>query len=210
MNGTVGAPIGNAAVIAGLSGTAGALNGTASIANGTGMQYVASERTTATAFDGVDDYFSVAATTYPTGGATRTFSAWVKPESTGTTNSYFTYGNATAGNHIILEVTADSKAQLNTTTATCTSNKTLNLNAWNMITTTINGTTAKIYIDGKLDRTCTITAPNTSAGSTAFFGRNSVNSSVFKGSLDDFALWNLELTAGEINTFYERQQVINP
>ena len=210
MNGTAGASIANAAVITGLSGTTGALNGTASNANGTGMQYEASERTTGIAFDGIDDYFSVLATTYPTGGATRTISAWVQPEPTGTTNSFFTYGNATAGNHIILEVTADSKAQLNTTTATCTSNKNLNLNAWNMITATINGTTAKIYIDGQLDRTCTITAPTTSVGSTAYFGRNSVSGTLFKGSLDDFAFWNLELTAGEINTFYERQQVINP
>ncbi|MBY0554490.1 Ig-like domain-containing protein [bacterium] len=212
MNGTVGG-IANAATITGMVGGGGAtpVNATASNANGTGMAYASSDRSQSIDFDGIDDYFSVASSTLPTGSNARTLAFWVNPHSTATDEPIAYYGNNTANNGFGAEVLSTGIVRLSTIGTQCDSNTAITFNSWTHVAVTLNVTTANIYINGAIDRTCTLGAtPNTTAATTLYVGRNIGGSNFFEGTLDDLGFWNIVLTAGEINTLFERGRVINP
>ncbi len=212
MNGAVGA-IANGAAITGLVGGGGAtpVNAVANNTNGTGMAYVGTERSQGVNFDGTDDYISVAASTLPTGSAARTIAAWVRPTSTGTTLPVTFYGTNTAGTGYGIEILSSGRIRHSITGTTCTSAASLSFSTWQFVAVTLTGTTTNIYINGALDSTCTMGATAaTAAGSTLFIGRDIAGTTFFQGQIDEVSYWNIVLTAGEVNTFFERTRVVNP
>ncbi|OFZ28806.1 MAG: hypothetical protein A2622_06910 [Bdellovibrionales bacterium RIFCSPHIGHO2_01_FULL_40_29] len=210
MNGAVGA-IANGAAITGMSGGGAPtpVNATASNANGTGMAYVSSERSQAISFDGIDDSISVAASTVPTAASNRSISVWVNPTNTGSDQMIAFYGAETTSNGYGLAVLSNGLIRNYGWGNDCTSLASVAWDTWSMVTATYDGANARIYINGVLNQTCA-KVWSTSAGSTLYVGRSNGGSMYFDGLIDDFAIWDTVLTAGEIYTIYERLHVTNP
>ncbi len=73
---------------------------------------------------------------------------------------------------------------------------------WHHIVGTKNGTTWKLYIDGD-DATVTDGTPSTSSTASALeFGRHSSGVQQLNGSLDEIAIYNVALTAGQVAAHY--------
>lgn len=90
------------------------------------------------------------------------------------------------------------------TWTTLTSNMSIPLNNWQMITITRTGTTNSIYINGVLNNTLN-NAPNILVYSniSCWFGANGQdNNGYLSGKLDDIGIWNRSLTQAEISTLY--------
>ena len=76
---------------------------------------------------------------------------------------------------------------------------------WSMITFTWNTTHKKIFIDGSNAVEHTSSAPyeTTNSNGDLFLGQNSVNTNeVFKGYLDELAVWGRVLTDSEITSLF--------
>lgn len=212
MNGTIGT-IADAAAITGMVGGGGAtpVNATASNANGTGMAYASTDRSQGIDFDGTDDYISVASSTLPTGSNARTVAFFVNPSSTADDEPVTYYGANTTNNAFSVDILSTGIVRLSTVGSVCDSNTALTFGSWSQVAVTLNVTTVNIYINGAINRTCTLGAtPNTTAATTLYMGRNIAGTEFFSGSIDELAYWNIVLTAGEVNTYYERGRVINP
>ncbi|MBC7421475.1 MAG: Ig-like domain-containing protein [Bdellovibrio sp.] len=216
MNGTVGAIANGAAVtgISGLGAPGAPLNAVASNVNGTGMAYVTTDRSQAISFDGVDDYVSSTETTtfLPGGSTARSISAWVKPSALGSTLPIMYWGANTANNGYGLEVLPSGIIRHNIIGTFCDSSVSIPTATFSFVTVTLLGTAGQIYINGQLDSSCTFGAtPTTTVNlTTVYIGRNLANTNFFSGQIDDIGIWNVVLTAGQVNTLYERTRVINP
>jgi hypothetical protein len=81
------------------------------------------------------------------------------------------------------------------------------LNRWSMTTLVVNGTSVKIYLDGSLTASGTMTNTiNYVANSYPCVGayklNNNTPSSYFNGRIDALTTWNKELTQSEITELY--------
>ena len=216
MNGTVGA-IANGSAITGISGlgSPGApLNAVASNANGSGMAYVNTDRSQAIYFDGLDDSTSsTEATTFlPGGSSARSISAWINPFLLGSSLPVIYWGANTPNNGYGFEVLASGQIRHNIIGTVCTSTAALAAGAYSFVTVTLTGTSGQIYINGQLDSSCVFGAtPNTTVNlTTLYMGRNLANTTFFAGQIDDVGIWNVVLTAGQVNTLFERTRLVNP
>jgi len=92
-----------------------------------------------------------------------------------------------------------------------TSTTTMATGSYHMVAVTKNGATVKLYIDG-MDRTGVVSNRTISAnGSVTQIGRNAHDTlDPFGGSIDEVALWNVALTAGDISTLYSTGTAPNP
>ncbi len=78
----------------------------------------------------------------------------------------------------------------------------LTLNSWNYVVGTYNGTTMKIYVNGVLKNTRTVSATIRSSG-TVNIGRDpAVSGRNFDGKIDEVGIWNRSLTSIEISEIY--------
>jgi hypothetical protein len=70
---------------------------------------------------------------------------------------------------------------------------------WYHVAATYNGSTAKMYIDGKLDNSATCSGTISDDQSVSFYiGKN--NSVCFNGNLDEIRVWNVARSEAEIKT----------
>jgi hypothetical protein len=78
-----------------------------------------------------------------------------------------------------------------------------NLTGWHLLTGTYDGSQAKIYLDGLLMTTVTVTYSLQNSTEPLLFGNetNSLNR-FFNGKLDDIGIWNRALTQQEITDLY--------
>jgi hypothetical protein len=81
------------------------------------------------------------------------------------------------------------------------STDTVPLNRWTHVVATYDGTKLRLYINGKLDSTQTMTTPQ---GSASFFriGKRSWITGFWKGSLDDVRIYNRALSTSEVTQLY--------
>lgn len=81
------------------------------------------------------------------------------------------------------------------------SNTTRTINTWNHLVLVKTGTTYKFYINGVLDKTVVGSKPADSYFCKIVFGglASNITPEVFLGKLDDFGIWNRELTQSEIS-----------
>jgi RHS repeat-associated protein len=146
-------------------------------------------------------------------GSTFTIEAWAKTTASTTGMMIAGEGNtaamsnafaglqtdATSGSHVRFLVVDDSG-----TTSSITGSATINDGAWHHIVGVRNGSSFKVYIDGKLDTSGTRT-PGTVTLNTSSIGarkRNGVTG-YFAGSVDEVALYTSVLTANQINAHYQ-------
>lgn len=82
------------------------------------------------------------------------------------------------------------------------SNTSINTGKWHYIAISFSGGSAKLYIDGVLDRTVTgLTNPTSNTNNFsigALWGSKSSVSSIFSGDIDEVRIWNSELTDTQI------------
>jgi len=80
------------------------------------------------------------------------------------------------------------------------------LDVWRHYTITYNNTEAKLYLDGVLYQTVSTGNTLNIGSGTMRIGDRSNNDQSFRGEIDDFRIYDKELTAYEINTLYNVNQ----
>ena len=160
-------------------------------------------------FDGTDDYIPIADSTLFSGGAgtMRTVSAWVNVDAFGATRNHdpvvFKYldssnkdwGLGVGGGLVYFGAELSSNNYNNTGLRGTT---VLSPGTRDYVAFTQGSRDIKIYLNGKLEGSTTLTfdTPNTAA--TVDIGRNASNSFFFNGRIDDVRMYNYALSATEI------------
>lgn len=163
----------------------------------------------ALSFNGTNSYMSV--TPFPSNTSPLTVSAWVYP----TALSQGSFGSGTGGS-IIDENEGGGTAGWNfgidgthsdelwfwpSGSNDRRSTGSVSLNQWTFVTAAYDGTNLRFYINGKLDSTQTMSAPQ---GSATFFkiGAESWITGYWKGKLDDVRVYNRALSSQEVAQLY--------
>ena len=165
-------------------------------------------------FDGsttTDPMVTVTAPNFPTGAAPRTMAGWVKIEDVTRDTPIFGYGDG-ANSSGVADTFEFYHYQSNSTSAgirihNAVSNSggttPITPNVWMHIAATYDGTTLKVYYDGVLNHSQTVTLATVS--SVARFGADSYSptpGAFFKGEIKDVCIHNRALDADEIAALY--------
>jgi hypothetical protein len=170
--------------------------------NGTltnGAAYSSTDR--ALTFDGVDDYVRGAIPSSLSGNHPYTFSLWIKPDAIQSNFiAVFEMGNRTTNQSCGLYLNGGSIVHLTFANNLATSTSVVP-NQWIHITGTYTSGSRKIYADGELLATDTYSSMN--IGSTEMtLGANNAETQEFDGSISNFKLWDVTLTAEEVAMEY--------
>ena len=173
------------------------------------FQAVARAGTTAGSFDGADGHVVGAAAKLPAGNAPRTVSAWVKAPSGNQDRAIFEYGTGSgmvSTGDFRLYIDAANLAAVGTGTGSNTvrSSSRLDDGRWHHLVGVYEGAdmnTARIYVDGLLESSGTMAAPETvvekySIGAFLAGGGN------YAGLLDDVIVYDYALSLYEIEKRY--------
>jgi len=172
-----------------------------------GASWVDGKHGKALSFDGVDDYVDVGMTTFaPT---QMTLATWIKTTSAhviiGRLNS--TWGSAPNGAFVFWSGGAGSNAfyckmggnelWLNYLTSVIDG-------LWHLVILTWDGSTARIYVDGKIDNSTAMSGAFQSSSNKIMIGRREYSASphYFNGVIDEACVYNRALTAEEIYDHY--------
>ena len=132
----------------------------------------------------------------------RTMSAWVKPEGAGV-RAVVEWGAAVQGQRCSILVLAAEKIKFCGNNADVTSNSSIGLGEWSLITETYDGTTIRIYLNGELDKEQAMVI-NTQPG----IGRIGTHvwpqlTERFVGAIDEVSIYNRELSEDEVAQNFE-------
>lgn len=162
-------------------------------------------------FDGTASKFLVADNTDMSLTTVGTWMFWLKPTNVSTNGTGCVYSQWIVNNYSLMFHQIDNSAAMrcvesptfnNAGSAEFISTMTMTTN-WNFIVYTKNGTTSKWYLNGSLTDTKT-TMPSALYNSTAYFvfGQDGNADGFYNGKMDDFAIFNRELSATEISNHY--------
>jgi hypothetical protein len=165
-------------------------------------------------FDGTNDFVTITDTSnmyHLTGDLT--LSSWVKlaPSQTNGTPILISKGTTNDWLYALFFISGVPQIKIynqNTSSAylSAAATSALSTNQWHLVTGTISGTTAKLYIDGNLVTTSTSTSgtrDTSSAGSlylSSFYV--SGNDLFLTGQMDDTRIYNYPLTAAQVRKLY--------
>ena len=154
-------------------------------------------------FDGVDDYASGNTAGLPLASSPRTISAWVKAGS-GTQNRAIIRYGAGSSSDFQLFVDASNRAAAGNGNGSITGTSSLSDGRWHYVVGVYEGSgtnTARIYVDGVLQNSGTITTLDTANGSFSI-GAFSGGGGYFNGLIDEVAVYNRVHTVDEITKSY--------
>lgn len=185
-------------------------------ANGAGMQYVAGVHGAAINLDGIDDFVSVAYNT-ALKPSMITVAVWVKVNAIAAGKTAVMVSKWQGGGYILYFTAARLPTFAIESSGTkyyATSSTAVEFGNWNHYVGTHDGTTTKLYVNGKLVASTSapglITYPENNAfciGKDASDTNTSCNAStprMLNGFVDEVAVWNKALTDSEIKILYER------
>jgi hypothetical protein len=155
-----------------------------------------------------------------------TAAGWVKPTRFGADNfsSIFNYRPSTNDAGMTLEYagysglgTGQLQCQVFVTTAQNTKtmagvitsvDQKINLNAWNHVACSYDGTATKLYINGSMVKSTAVTGKITrlNTGMNAWIGRNLISIEAIYGHVDEMGYWGRALTQQEISDLYNGGQ----
>jgi hypothetical protein len=121
-------------------------------------------------------------------------------------NQIFYIGGATVGDEFPIQTTVDAFADTIMFTigdGVVVSDAYVMDTSWHHVVVTASGTTGRIYLDGSLFNLDTMLTPDFS--DWAYVLITAQNSGATSGSValvDEFAVWNVELSAGDVTTLY--------
>ena len=168
---------------------------TGKLANTSGTVWVAGKVGGAILLDGVNDIITVPDSSSLDLTNTFTLAAWINPASY--SNGRILRKGSTAGQRYDLALSSSGLA-LRTSTVYTSPSGLIQLNAWQHVAVTYDGTTLRIFVQG-VEKVSTPIAlsvnPNTAA---LTIGNIPALNSPFKGMLDDVRIYNRALAAGEI------------
>lgn len=179
--------------------SAGSNNGTA---NG-GPTYVAGKLGQAMSFDGIDDYVTANASSFPTANASRTVTGWIKSSNRSQSAVVLSYGNSS---YTFYTSFGGGGGRISTAEGSLFSvagSTNLADDVWHhfAIVHDSTGPVQRVYIDGVEN----ITGANTYSTNndpTAYIGNRASLNRPFSGSLDDLRVYNRALTASEVSELY--------
>ena len=156
------------------------------------------------AFDGQDDYFQGKKVAGLTGNFT--ISSWVKvagPNKAINQQTIVAKHNGVTGYRLYLDT--GYKATMSWVsggTQSITSNTALPLNKWHQVAVSFDGTNAKLYIDGVLDKTQAITSPPLDNNEVLCVGAEYDDKfniiKHFYGKIDELRIWDIALSQDQI------------
>lgn len=137
-----------------------------------------------------------------------TFSTWVYATATPTWSRIFDFGSGTGSYLFLTPASADNTVRFSITLASTAGEQQLNrvgplpLNGWHHIAVTLSGNTGKLYFDGALADTQTITLDPADLGLTRqnFIGKSQWSDPYPTAKVDDFRIYARALSASEIAT----------
>lgn len=162
-------------------------------------------------FDGSNDYVRV-----PPGANINfsesdsfTVSAWIKRSSTGNIDIIFNKQENVSNEFLYgLDISATDKAEFsiakqNVSATTSVSTTTIAENTWYFLTGTYDGTSTRLYVNGKLEDTDTKGfSASTQSVASAYIGQQYNATSHFGGSVDDVKIYKYARTVAQIKTDY--------
>ncbi len=185
-------------------------------ANGTGMQYVDGVHSAGISLDGVDDFVSVSYNT-ALKPSIITVALWVKVNTIASGKTAVMVSKWQGGGYILYFTAARLPAFAIESSGVkyyATSSTAVEFGNWNHYVGTHDGTTTKLYVNGKLVASTPapglITYPENNAfciGKDASDTNTSCNAStprMLNGMVDEVAVWNTALTDSEVKKLYER------
>jgi hypothetical protein len=154
-------------------------------------------------FDGTDDYIRFS-TLNPEQNSSLSYSLWVRPTSTSSdgtllgnwATSYMTYfdvGGAVANFRSLIRLSNGGLAATDVNTANAT------LNAWNYVTTTLDSTDMRLYVNGVLNQTSSSGAGAATGGNGSGIGaEDALGARYFTGDIATCEVYNRAITAAEV------------
>jgi hypothetical protein len=154
-------------------------------------------------FDGSDDYVEVPhSTSLNIGDSGITLEAWIKADAFPSGDRWQIIGKADA---YALQVSDGGKVRVwlgPLTTYVQTDSIVLQINTWHHIAGVYDGTSVKIYVDGVLKKEVSKTGNQATSTNNLFIGAR-VPSGYFNGIIDEPRIWNIALTADQIQSIYQ-------
>ncbi len=163
-------------------------------------------------FDGIDDYI-VINTTYDTALHSKiSVELWIKPArnyTEETTPAYLSHKNYGKPYEFYFDNSADAlyfKAVNDSATSFSVKevdNSYLDANSWYHLVGTANSTDVKLYRNGVATANGSFKGPLEGGSGNVFIGaRTGATSGQFNGTIDDFKIWNISLTAEQVQALY--------
>ena len=112
-------------------------------------------------FSGSNQYVEGTNALLPLGNAARTIEAWVYPIGSSTFGAIFNYGTPNTNQRAALLLSSSGTLYYAGENNDLAGNTALSLNTWHHVAATYDGTTLKLYVDGVLDASATMSAFNT-------------------------------------------------
>ncbi|TSJ46564.1 LamG-like jellyroll fold domain-containing protein [Fluviicola chungangensis] len=156
-------------------------------------------------FDGVNDYGVTSG--FAAGLSTAlSMECWVKTTTSGSTQILGAYYNGGAGidKGAVLILTSAGKVSIDGRNGTGVyrssgvSSASVNDGNWHHVAGTISGGNWKIYVDGVLENSATVTSGTFSGMNEPFYLGRSMYGSYFQGNLREMSLWNYEKTSTQV------------
>jgi hypothetical protein len=153
-------------------------------------------------FDGVDDYVNCLAQS----SGSFTQSGWIKTNNVSTYHSIVSWGEHSPQKDrtLWLQVSTGRVALYfySTTDNMITGTKNCADNNWHYVVGTWDGTTGKVYVDGYLENSGSLTASTYTYSSTNI-GRNIIGNYNFNGNISQVSIYNRALSAAEVKQNYD-------
>jgi hypothetical protein len=181
-------------------------DGTIANSNGlmvNGPTWIAGKIGRAINFDATNDYVDLGSPSASNITGDATVSVWVKPTNFTTEQGVISWGNGGTTSPFSINLLTTSKVQYACTGCTTrTSTASLTANVWSHVTTTVSGSTLKIYINGVLDSTQDIGISTRSSGNGSLnFGRTATK--YMRGGIDEISIFDRALSAQEVRAIYD-------
>ena len=167
-------------------------------------------------FNGINSYLETLVYMLPSGGSSRTITGWFKCDFA-VSGSYqsvdftlFDYGNIADFQRLSLSLYQKGYLQLTYSAnvpTTYDSSLAYNDQKWHFFAITYNGSRLKTFIDNKIifdNNVILNTLPNNNIFD---IGKQINDKNYFRGSIDDFAIYNIALTDAEILALYQSQSL---
>lgn len=168
-----------------------------------------------TGFDaknGRGDYIDMA-NTLNLNPADFTVSAWIKRDATTLNACILSKRNTTFTQGYEVRINALGKVEMtwkNSGTQSIISNTIIPPNKWHQVAISYSSGTARLYIDGVLDKTTNLTAPVINTESF-YLGTAGINTSTdyFRGHIDEVRVWDVALSVDQLRFIMNQEIVAN-
>lgn len=151
------------------------------------------------AFDGTDDYVSIAAAPAIQPVTAITLCQWIKTSGTG---SVSLEKSNNPGSDDSYQFYVPSTVRLTVAGASVSSATAVTDNRWHHLCGTYNGSTMAIYIDGNQEASASLTGNITYSSQPLWIGQNNPASRQVNGSIDDTRIYSRALSAAEVWALY--------